>query len=468
MNLGEFILNTKPHCSPQTRALNILFPKIPGLVWGMLIVLGLAAFGQKGALAAWGVVAFWTLRGPDEAIEGLLLALLLVFLNPHLTSSREIASTARWGIMLIAAIRVTLAWLHRPHPWPAWSMYLLLFAGYTAIASPLISWWPATSLTKLVTFVIVVLVPYFGIKLGRKDWQRNLTAYGMVIALLSVPLIFSPLGYALNGYQFQGILNHPQAYGIILSILMAAVIGRWLLNPGVKVHLWQITVLLLMGGMVVLSGARTGYFALALAFGVTLILQRSMRDMLKRAAFHPLTYLFLVGLVVYLGFTQPMDEINRLIFERSTTTYDYYDLPVDYHRSVVAYLLASKSSLIFHSWNNFLDNPLLGIGFGCPSSRIPQSSIPTVAGIPIGISREKGFMGTAILEEVGILGAVLLLGLVIAQFRVISKRGLAGVMLLFLTAIFVNLGESLYFAAGGMGILVHIAIAVALVSAEQA
>jgi hypothetical protein len=69
--------------------------------------------------------------------------------------------------------------------------------------------------------------------------------------------------------------------------------------------------------------------------------------------------------------------------------------------------------------------------------------------------------------EVGIVGMALLLLLIFGQFKEIVKARLVEASLLFLTAILVNMGEAIYFAPGGIGLLVHVAIAVALVSAER-
>ena len=457
------------YINPQYKAKRASFSlrSVPSLIWLMFLVIGLAIVGEMGAMLAWGIIAIWVLKGVDEAIEGLLLALLLVFLNPELNNSGDIASVARWGIIAEATLRIAFAWWKTPQKWPSWSKFLILFIIYTTFTSFVVSWWPIASLTKLVTFSVVVLMTYFGIKLSKKDWQQNLIIFGVVITLLSLPLIALPLGYVRNGHQFQGILNHPQSYGVILSILMAVAIGRWLLTPGKKASLWQFILLILMGTTVILSGARTGYFALILAVFSTLLFARSSRGIFKRLLFNPFTYFLLAITIAYVGMTQPIEQFKQLIFERDVSDYAYYDVSIDTNPSTLSYLLASRSGLIARSWGNFLKNPWFGAGFGLPSIRIARDTVATLAGIPVSIPYEKGFTGTAVLEEVGIIGALLILGLLISQFRVIHKSQAISAMLIFLTAIFVNMGESVYFATGGIGLLVHIAIAVALVTAER-
>ncbi len=454
-----------PQYKPRT--IGIPLGRIPSLAWLMLAVLGLTMSGEMGAIAAWGLIALWVLRGVDEAVEGLLLVLLLIFLNPELKNGSEFISVVRWVIIIEATLRVMLSWLRNPQPWPHWSKFLGFFVAYTTLTSYFVSWWPLASLTKLAIFSVVVLITYFGIKLGKKDWYQNLVLFGVVITLLSSPLVTMQLGYVRNGYQFQGILSHPQTYGVIMAILMAAALGRWLFGPDKRPGFWQIALLLLMGTTILLSGSRTGYFALFLALIVTLFAAKNTRMLLKRLAFNPITYFLLALTIAYVGVAQPVEEFRRIIFERDVSEYAYYGVQIDSNPSTLSYLLASRSNLIARSWENFLHSPALGTGFGLPSVRVAKDAVTTIGGLPVSIPYEKGFTGTAVLEEVGIIGALLLLALLFSQYWDIHKSKNVAALLLFLTAIFVNMGESVYFASGGIGLLVHIAIAVALVSVEK-
>ncbi len=451
----------------ESRRLGLMLRPVPSLAWLMLVVFGLAIIGEAGALLAWILIAFWVLRGPDQAVEGLLLALLLVFLNPELSGGRRVAVIARWGIIGEAAIRVAFAWWRYPRRWPSWTGFLLAFVFYTVLSSIFVSWLPIVSLTKVLTYTVIVLIAYLGVKLKGRDWQQTLTTFGVVILLLSLPLVVMPLGYVRNGYEFQGILNHPQAYGVIMSILMAAALGRWLFGPGKKLKFWQLVILLLMGATIVLSGARTGYFALFLALIVTLPLAREARMSFVRLAFNPITYFWLAGVIAYLGIVQPVREFQKVIFEREISAYAPYALPINPRASAFAHLFASRINLISLSWNNFLHSPILGNGFGLPSVRVGQDAVTTIGGLPVSIPYQKGFIGTAVLEEVGVIGLLLLLALIFSQYWSIYKSRNAGALLLFFTVIFVNMGEYIYFASGGIGLLAHIAVAVALVSAEK-
>ena len=53
-----------------------------------------------------------------------------------------------------------------------------------------------------------------------------------------------------------------------------------------------------------------------------------------------------------------------------------------------------------------MNNPIIGIGFGIPSSSENYIFATYVAGIPVSLPAEKGMILTATLEEIGIIGFV--------------------------------------------------------------
>jgi O-antigen ligase len=107
----------------------------------------------------------------------------------------------------------------------------------------------------------------------------------------------------------------------------------------------------------------------------------------------------------------------------------------------------SRMPLIESSWRVFVQRPWTGIGFG--TSIDPQFvANATLFSAPT----EKGFLPTALLEEVGIIGALPFAVFLIAFFvhywkiRNIIALGMMACLLL------LNLGEMMFFALGGMGL----------------
>src|SRR5690625_1272208 len=119
----------------------------------------------------------------------------------------------------------------------------------------------------------------------------------------------------------------------------------------------------------------------------------------------------------------------------------------------------SRGSLIEEMLDNIKDRPFVGIGFGIASD--PQSmkiDRDPVLGLPTGASIEKGVMPLAVLEELGVVGFLLVAAWIWMLLKRAAFRGLAALSVL-LVALFVNLGESILFSPGGQGMLILILLA---------
>ena len=116
----------------------------------------------------------------------------------------------------------------------------------------------------------------------------------------------------------------------------------------------------------------------------------------------------------------------------------------------------SRGILIDPMLANIADDPWRGIGFGIasnPSEMVVQRD--PFLGLPIGSSIEKGVAPLAIVEEVGVLGAILIIFWLLVFLRKGVVAGLPPLAVL-LTALILNLGEYTLFSAGGQGLLLMI------------
>ena len=102
---------------------------------------------------------------------------------------------------------------------------------------------------------------------------------------------------------------------------------------------------------------------------------------------------------------------------------------------------------------NIADDPLRGIGFGIasePSLMVVERD--PVMGLPLGAAIEKGIAPLAVLEELGLVGAVLVAAWIIWLLRRGAVGGLAPFAVC-LTALALNMGENTLFSPGGQGML---------------
>jgi hypothetical protein len=113
---------------------------------------------------------------------------------------------------------------------------------------------------------------------------------------------------------------------------------------------------------------------------------------------------------------------------------------------------AARGELMGRRMETFHQHPWLGGGFGLASYGVDQDVLKSdTLGIPVSAAVEDGFLITAVLGQTGLLGLLSTALLVGCIGRRVLRRGSAPVIILFFTALLVNLGEMIFFSIGGMG-----------------
>jgi hypothetical protein len=108
--------------------------------------------------------------------------------------------------------------------------------------------------------------------------------------------------------------------------------------------------------------------------------------------------------------------------------------------------VSSRKSVVEMSYENFRQSPVTGIGFQVSTA---EHFVRTASLFYAPI--EKGFLPTALLEEVGILGTVVFCVVIAVWFRqLIAARNAPGVVLL-VAFLLMNCGEVSFFAIAGHG-----------------
>ena len=121
----------------------------------------------------------------------------------------------------------------------------------------------------------------------------------------------------------------------------------------------------------------------------------------------------------------------------------------------------SRSILYDVMISNISQNPLTGIGFGISSSPADMNiTYFSEFNIPIGASIEKGVLPLAVMEELGVFGFLAFTSWIFLLLKRSSKFGLTSLMIT-VVALMVNLGESILFSPGGLGMLMLILLSYA-------
>ena len=122
--------------------------------------------------------------------------------------------------------------------------------------------------------------------------------------------------------------------------------------------------------------------------------------------------------------------------------------------AVESSFMESRASRIDEEWKDFEQFPAFGIGFGVSLDPAFRPVIDPTIGLPISAPVEKGFLPTAVLEETGLVGATAFTLLLLALFRRAFSNNELSYAWMFGTCVLTNLGEMMFFSAGGLGLYI--------------
>jgi hypothetical protein len=272
-----------------------------------------------------------------------------------------------------------------------------------------------------------------------------------VVVLLSLPLFaFPEIAYAKNGHGFQGILNHPQTFGPVLAPATSALLAGLLFRRPKSFSL-LVAVSLSLIALMIASQARTALATVILSIGATTLVmffKKRKYSEFRIGRLFAFSVLGLVGLVVVTTTSEVIrDKLIGFVYKRNSTTMES--------------ALASRSGGIESQWNQFLDSPIGGHGFGVYPWGLGSSEAVEFMGVPISAPVEKGFLPTAILEETGLIGALGFLVVLYFLGRNVIQQGNCQWLALLFACIFVNVGEMVIFSVGGIGLFYWLMIGVA-------
>lgn len=412
-----------------------------------LFILGLV-YPSAGLFVCLGV-AVYALRGPVETIQALSILAFLI-----MTSIMDI-SLGRWAILFAAFGRTMWDGLFGKLSAPRVLYPVLIFICVVFATSLLNGVFPVVSVLKLVTFAIgtiSILTAFYQTRHLMPYWLSWLCTLGLFILVASLPFYVLPAGYARNGVGFQGITSHPQTFGPILAPLTALFTGLYLFSRGKQP--WWVGFAALLGWLgMYASLSRTSIFAAMLALGIATAIGYLVRSatwgrVLTQALGRPtviIAGLFIFGFAVAQS-SAIQNQFSEFISKDQNVT------------SVSGMVMESRGGLISSSMANFRDNPVIGIGFGAPSNpeRFARQLETGPMGIPVSASVEKGFMPSAVLEETGIIGAILILVVLGYLFAPAIRQGDIIAFWILATAVLINFGEMIFFTMGGNGLYLWI------------
>lgn len=399
------------------------------------------------------LLALYALFGRTQAIQSLILSWLFMMLNTGIAPEATSASFARYLVLFGSMSSVVFRCFQFDYNFSIKKIVLLtIFVGYFIVIhswlfSPIfdVSFLKALFWTLTITTLISAWTSLTVSE--RTELEFQLFVFLIILCVSSLPFLFLSVGYLRNGTGFQGVLNHPQAFGPVMALL-----GSWIASRIVIQNHPKLTEICFLGIcilLILLSEARTAGLAMILGMCTSMIFvftssKKHFLELFSGVRSKKFIFLFFISLfLIFLKF-ENIEKIAHNYISKSG-------------RANVASILdayqSSRGGKMDEMLKNIQEKPLQGIGFGIPSD--PYSLKITrdpFFGLPTGASVEKGVMPLAVLEELGLIGFGIVAMWIFMIMRFCILGGLTSSAVA-LTAMFLNLGEATFFSPGGFGLL---------------
>lgn len=406
----------------------------------------------------WSVV--YALGGRRQAIMALVSLWLFNMFTHAFGKPPPAAAMFRHLTVFAAAISVLV--IHTAKPPRSRTPVLLAWTAALNVLlvchSLVFSTMPDVSVLKALSYsmtIYVLLAAWSRLSPSERSATENQlwgVMYGLCV--LSAPLVITGAGYFKNGLGFQGLLEHPQAFGPNMAILAVWLFATWVTDRRMRMGLKVVLALSL--AWIYLSAARigatvfiVGSVTALIAGPVTAVMNHSAR--VPRILKARLAFL-VAGLVMLIAVGGPYlaEKVGKFIAKTGQST------------GAVEAAWESRGFIIEIMQQNIRQYPLTGIGLGVASTPDGFSSLvrDPFFGIVIMAAVEKGVLPVAMVEELGWPLALLYAPWFFALLVLAMRAGprYAGVCAAALTQ---NISECVFFSPGGGGLIIQMIVVMA-------
>jgi hypothetical protein len=446
---------------------------IAACLCGLLLVNKL---GGIGTAAFFTVLAVMIVKSPEAAFLALMLAGAGLLSNMAIVPKDVVWTIGRLAILFVCLFRFSIdlgsgrgSLLRQP-----FYLALLAFVVAATICSVISGYFMRIALLKLLSFTVGITAVLGGtvvLQSRRADLSRWFVAIAGVIVLNGFLAIGLGAGYGRRfmmenmggaGSLFQGPFYHPNACGPFSALLALMLFTIWLFSShrGRWICLVFIPPLLYF---MWLSRSRTGFLTLVagtvVVMGLTFMpaARRFIRprlNMSRSKLIMSAAAIFCALLLIDLG--------RQGAITKAVTSFLYKYKQYQDADAGVASILATRERLIDRGWQEFLKRPIFGLGFEVSLSPYFIEHA-TLFSAPI----EKGFLPTALLEEVGLFGTVPFVVFLLTLARMLWRRRNAPGLAMFVAYVITNLGEVSIFAMGGPGLFGWMLVAAGILIGEH-
>jgi hypothetical protein len=423
-------------------------PSFYSSFWFPLIAV-LARLNSSTAEISFFIIAGYALFGKRQVIQALALLFFFTMINFEIAPAVELVSLFRYVVIFFAFLSIffRVSFLK----YDPLTLYTLGLAVFITIHSIFFSKLADLSILKIVNWIVVVITlfkAWTGLnELEHDRMKKWITRFFLLVALSSLPFLLIPeVGYSINSYGFQGVLSHPQTFGIFIALVTSIFFGYLFEKNKYSWLLFGIFFLLLC--LIFFSESRTAAFsliiALVLSFSFFFILNFFLRK--KNKIIFKNFFIFILLLFSIILLLSSL-EINYLIgYFLTKSDRANFD-------SLLQIYLESREGLLQPMIENIKKDFMTGIGFGLASDPLMMNiQRDPFFNLPIAAPTEKGIIFISILEELGIFGFILFVIWIFILFYKAIINGIYSTIVL-IVILSSNIGEATLFSTGGVGLL---------------
>jgi hypothetical protein len=394
---------------------------------------------------------------------------LITLSHEQISSGGSVLINAlKWILLFAACARCLVAEGKPTRSYGRLFNYWALLTGILIINSLFVSAFRGISAFKTISFslgllCVLRLAMLTTGKIG--EMLLFISEIGTAVVILSVPLLPLEVGWAqTQGLSFNGILIHPQTFGIFLVMTGAASFAAAFRFPGLRGFL------MLCGSaqfsMIFFTRARTALVALLLG-GLVYVVEFLFRgEKSTRIRFVSPAVIILVVLGITIAtISVPTIREGFAAFVRKGDT---QSLSTAEDRAE-ALRTGSRGRQILDVLDLIEQHPIFGFGFGVDpnSEKNMGANGAQLFGVPLSAPVEQGFLPIATLAQIGIVGSLFVLPLVFSMYGY-ARRGSAEEAALFIAVLGVNFGEMIFYSLGGVGLVMWIVLVLMAVNGAAA
>jgi len=309
--------------------------------------------------------------------------------------------------------------------------FLFIFLVYILFNIIFVSFIKEHSFFQYLQFVILILFTFISTNFNNiSEFKYNFdNVYNLYIVILIMSvfsLMIPSISFGRNGIGFQGITLHPNAFGVFFSGFTALSFILYVYkNKMINLLFFLVSLTLLF-----FSQSRTSFLSVILGLAIYFLLTADFRKKISKS----------ILLIV------PTASLFLIVFYEKISTFLFsFLVKNNNNNTIISSIESSRGALIEAQIKNIEENTFFGIGFKVPSSKILQ----TIDESNI-IKYEKGNLFLACIEELGIIGFILFITIII--FLIFHKNMYNKVFIILPLVLFITtFGESTLFSIGGLG-----------------